>query len=443
MAKITDPDFLNNSPTGEVVITAASRYIALQVTGNLSEDGASLQALYSFLKEEWRTDSNLIKYPFPMEAITPEQFELKNDWNFSGVTTKNLIRDGGWAVKDANGISTEEYMNLTTLGSFYSVGDNAYYQQAAAGSGINTVFNGPVNQAIKIYESGAADERGYFKIFLRGQGETYDSYDLISNQNITALTYKKYALPLSNGADLKISNADAIIATGNPYTGINITYYSSGVERTIGTGTYLFNKIINGYSADKQNIYEKIQYLLRQNSDIDAGTGLVSGKLTSELLEFVGDTLITRDGVFIDNIKSSDINSITFTDISGITRNYPYTSAGTISFNENLKNDASSKYWMYYASVPSGDFGTADAVLVQDSSSLFITGLVSGRSSIDFTFNYDSNNQGGRTAGTDANIVMVGIGLSGAQYVSATSTIARSTSNNISLISVLERNYSN
>lgn len=447
MAKITDPDFLNyySNGTGEVVITPSQLYISLQKTGNLSDDGVTLQSLYSFLKEEWKDNSTLIKYAFPMEAITPEQFELKNGWNFSGTLTKNLIRDGGWAVKDTNGVSSEEYMNLTTLGSFNGTGDTAYYQQSAILGPVSAVYAGAMNQAVQIYASGAGgfDYRNYFKIFLREQGKTYDSYDLLTNQNLSALTYRKYALPLSNGTDLKISASDSFIATGSPYTGIGIVYYSSGIPRTIGSNTYLFNKIISGYNADKQNIYEKIQYQLRQNVDIDGGTGIVTGKLTSELLNFVGDTLVTEDGVFIDNIQSDDINSITFTDISGVERNYPFTSAGTISFNENLRNDLSSKYWMYFTTNPSGNFGTTGAVIVQDKDNFNITGLVNGQSSVSFTFNYDSNTQGGRTAATDAAVTLVAIGLSGAQYVSTQSTITRSISNSISLISTLERNYSN
>ena len=60
-----------------------------------------------------------------------------------------------------------------------------------------------------------------------------------------------------------------------------------------------------------------------------------------------------------------------------------------------------------------------------------------------FTFDYDNNTQGGRTAGTDAAVVVVAIGLNTAQYVSATGTITRATGQNISLVAPLERNYSN
>lgn len=445
MAKITDPDFLNAASTGEVVITPSQLYISLQKTGNLNDEGVSLQALYSFLKEEWRNDTSLIKYPFPMEAITSEQFELKNGWNFSGQLTKNLIRDGGWAVKNGAGISAEEYMNLTTLGSFNSTGDRAYYQQSASLTGTPAVYTDAMNQAVQVYSSGnpAFDYRGYFKIFLREQGKSFDSYNLLSEQGISALTYRKYALPLSNSTDLKISTADSFIATGSPYTGVVVSYYSSGISRTIGSNNYLFNKIISGFSAGKQQIYEKVQYLLRLNSDIDAGTGVQTGALTDELLSFVGDTLVTQQGVFIDNISSSDINSITFTDISGVERNYPFTSAGTISFNTNLQSDASSKYWMYFTTTPGGSFGASNAILVQDGNSANITGMINGQSSVSFTFAYDSNVQGGRTAATDAAVTVVALGLSGAQYTSTESTIERSVSNVVSLVSNLERNYIN
>ena len=442
MAKIIDPDFLNQWV--EVSIDPTGKLIRIAETGNLSTDGVTLQAVYSFLKEEWRTDDTLIKYPFPIEAITPEQFEFINGWDLSGVSSKNLVRDGGWALKDLSNLVSEEYMNLVTLGSFTYTGDIAYYQQIDGGPPTNIVLPGPVNQAIQIYDSGAFNYRDYFKIYLRGQGETYDSYDLLKQQNISELTYKKYALPLSNSTDLNIVEADSFIATGSPYYDINVYYFTTPVERTIGTGTYLFNTVISGQSADKVDIYERVQYLLRQNYNINSGiVPATTGQISDELLNFVGDTLNTTSGVFIDDIQADDINSVTFIDVSGVTRTYPFTSAGSISFNTNLQSDLSSKYWMYFTSVPSGAYGSSGAVIVNDADDIPITGLIEGAASVAFTFDYDSNNQGGRTPPSDAAVTVVAIGLSGAQYVSTTSTIARSVANNISLIATLERNYTN
>jgi hypothetical protein len=72
-----------------------------------------------------------------------------------------------------------------------------------------------------------------------------------------------------------------------------------------------------------------------------------------------------------------------------------------------------------------------------------MNGNVSGQSSITLTFDYDNNVQGGRTAATDASVTAVAIGLSTGQYVKATGLIERSTSNVISLVAALERNYQN
>ena len=62
MALIIDPDNLNQGT--EVVIDTGALTIDLALAGNLSEDGVTLQALYSFLKEEWRTDAT--KIPFAL-----------------------------------------------------------------------------------------------------------------------------------------------------------------------------------------------------------------------------------------------------------------------------------------------------------------------------------------------------------------------------------------
>jgi len=55
----------------------------------------------------------------------------------------------------------------------------------------------------------------------------------------------------------------------------------------------------------------------------------------------------------------------------------------------------------------------------------------------------DGNDQGGRTAGTDADVTIVAIGLDSAQYVLTSGTITRATGQSFSLVAALERNYAN
>lgn len=126
--------------------------------GNLSSDGVTLQALYSFIKEEWKADSTLIPYAFPITAITPEQFELTSGWQFVNDATRKLIRTGGWKEYDVNDDVTEEWTGIITLGTFEdSVNDRAYYQVGTdptdTSAAINFTYNGPVNEPIKVFAS--------------------------------------------------------------------------------------------------------------------------------------------------------------------------------------------------------------------------------------------------------------------------------------------------
>jgi len=458
MAKITDPDLLNQEI--EVQFITGSKTITLNVAGNLSTDGVSLQTLYSFIKEEWSTDNNLIKFPFPMVSITSEQFEFINGWNLTDSTSQYLIRDGGWAVVNpVTGQNSEEWMNVSSLGSFDNPNvDLAYFLQqdeSVVGFGVavptNIQLPGVVNQGVQLYATESYDYRTYFNLYLREQGKTYGFYDLLTEQNLSALTYRKYALPLTNGVDLKISVIDDIITGSAPYTGMDITYYTASQGRTIGAGTYQFDVIIDGNNGTAEQIYEFVQWSLRQTTDIDAD--LVAekrGEIAPELLQFIGDTLRTKTGVYIDNFQAADTNRLQFYDTGSVQRTFPYVAAGNLLFNSNLSSDTSASFKLFFTNddAPGDnlgfDFGTENAIIIKDNSAIDITGLVNGSSSLAFDYDYDNNIQRGSvSSGSDVPFTAVAIGLSTAQYVVTTGTLTRSTANVINFVSSLERNYLN
>ena len=475
MARITDPDSLNQGTEVEF-ITGSPRLIKLNYAGNLeggNENGVTWQALYSFIKEEWRTDDNLVKFPFPVISITTEQFELINGWNLSGSVTdvsasQYLTRDGGWAVVNDQGNNTEEWINLTTLGTFATSSDRAYYYQKLSGSIDDTQFVGPVNQGIRIYTSASADNqnfdyRSFFKIYLREQGKTFGFYDLLDEQNLTTLDYRKFALPLSSTTDLNISASDNQIATTTPYTDMSIKYFDTPFSVDIGGIIRDFHVVISGSQGTKQQIYEFVQYALRQNSDIDSGSDFssVTGSVAEELLEFVGDTLKTKfqnavagdtaisGGVFIEGFRVADTNTITFVDDTNTERTFPFVAAGQILFNNNLSSDSDAIFKLFFTNDAAGDdndrdFGTQNAIIIQDNSSVPITGSVNASSSLDFDYDYDGNVQrGNASSGSDVPFTGVALGLETAQYVVTTGTWTRSVSNTVNFVAALERNYSN
>lgn len=449
MALITDPDDLNQST--EITINTATKEITLTVAGNLSNDGVTGQAFYSFLKEEWKDDATLIPFPFPMVSITPEQFEFVEDWVPANDTTRNLLRSCGWREITAADVVEREYMGIVSLGNIDAT-DTAYYAFSTDTAKTDFDFAGVVNQGIQTFgdsSNGNFDKRSdTLTVYIRAQGKTYASATSTSI-GLTALNYIANRFPLAEETDLKISASDSDIQNNAPYTGMSIRLYPSAQVRTIGGVSYNFGVIIDGNSGTAEEIYEFVQYQLRQSTDIDVDAGQANiGNLQDEMLEFVGDTLKTKlinnadgggGGVYTDDFQANDTNRLVFVDSTGTERTFPFVASGSLVFNTNSSNDSDLVYRMFFTS----GYGSGSAILVDDNDGVDISGTLGGASSVDFTFDYDGNTQGGRTAGTDAAVTVVAIGLDTAQYVSATATISRATGQNISLVAPLERNYSN
>lgn len=475
MALITDPDSLTDGATDngstEVYINTSSKTIKLNTTGNLSTDGVTLKALYSFLKEEWKNDpntKNLPAFPFPMIPITDESFEFVDGWDFVADASRYLIRTAGWTVRNTSGNVTQKWAGIIGLGSIES-NDQLYYYQGS-GSPVNFQLTGQVNQAVQIlkdddgdgnYSEGSDyDRRTSFSMFVREQGQLFGKASL-TDIGVTTMDSIAYRFPISTGTDLKIDTDDTDIkATGtgypadvSPYSGMSITYHATP-QSTAGLtgGPYNFGIVIDGNGQSLQEVYNFVQYALRQNADINSATPpTVTGKIADPLLRYVGDTLYTipatnpeggGTGVFITDFDSNDQNSVIFVDNTGAERTYPYVATLTLSFNDNLVADGSAEYWVYYTTTTNGDdWGESTAILVDDADDNDMVGAISGASVVK-TYDFDGNVQGGRVPPAAPNITAVAIGLTKGQYVRATGTIARSKSNSLALVAPLERNYS-
>jgi hypothetical protein len=474
MPLIIDPDQLTDGATDtgltEAYIDTTTRRIKLNVVGNLSTDGVTLKALYSFLKEEWKNDphtKNLPAFPFPMVPITDESFELVDGWDFEDDTARYLIRTGGWTVRNASGAVIAKWAGVIGLGAI-EADDQLYYYQGPGSTITDVQLTGQVNQAVQIYRDdngdGSADfdYTGNFTIYVREQGQIFGQASL-ADIGVTTMDAIAYRFPLSTSTDLKINTDDTDIkVTGTgfpadvaPYSGMSITYENTPVSRSgLTGGSFNFGITIDGNGGTLQEIYNFVQYALRQDADINADTpSVITGQTSSPLLRYVGDTLYTvpvasnpdggGTGVFIINFDAADLNSVYFVDNTGAERSYPYVATLAISFNSNLVGDGFAKYWVYFTTTPDGDdWGEAAAILVDDASAADMTGDIVG-TSVTRTYDFDGNTQGGRVPPAEPAITAVAIGLTTGQYVRATGVIARSKANAIALVAPLERNYAN
>jgi hypothetical protein len=237
-------------------------------------------------------------------------------------------------------------------------------------------------------------------------------------------------------------------------------------EYEIGSGEfYAFNRIIDANQGTNQQVYEFAQFRLRSGEDINDDVllhnyGWVSGEIAKELLNFVGTTLVTQPGVYIDDYNSNFVNAMEFYDITAGTgasygldnedvpntstkRTFPFTAAGTITFSQNLVDDTDGQFWMYFLNAGGNEYNTENAIIVNDANDLPISGEINSTSR-NFDFNYTTNVQGGRTPDTDADIVIVAIGKESAEYVLVENLIiSEATGLSFIVTAPDERNYSN
>ena len=443
MAKITSRASL--SVGTELTINETARTFTLNEAGNLvAKDGVTLQALYSKFADLWTT-TTYQDSPFPMNAIDALSGQYYfgvdaggnyNGWKPANDATRNMLRDGGWREYSSAGVLNREYAGFVGLGAI-NTGAQPYYILNASDAPTNFPFADQFNVGVQVYgdaANGDFDKRTYAKTYCREYGKKYKDSVLADTGKAATGAFLVNFL-ISNEDDLKIQANDAAM-TGAPYDGITVSYYSTNQNRLIGGANYPFRIIVDGNGATLEQIYTKIQYLLRQNSDINTAgdAGSVTGKTAASLLSFVGDTLVTSTGVYIDNIQSADSNRIEFYDQNGVKRTNPYTAAGALSFNAALVG-AGSSYRLFF----SADYGTASAVTVKNASGVDIAGIISA-SPIPFDFDYDGDTLGG-TAGTDKAVTLIGIRPGSGKFAVATGTLTRSKAISLSLVGEADRAY--
>lgn len=325
-----------------------------------------------------------------------------------------------------------------------------------------------------------------FTTRIRVFGKTYDQ-STFTAIGVTTATNQVYRFPLSEAtdnviSDLGVSEANAGGAAA-PYDDMTIAYFSTGQSRSGFTevmgdgGTTNFSVIIDGDVSEAQQdgggaataeqIYAFVQAALAKATDINDGAGAaavtVIGQLAEPLLSIAstGNTLqsialtdgtnpggSTGEGVYVDSFASADKNRVSFIDDDGDNRTFPLTVVLTLNFNANITGDNDAIYKMFFTNDDAGDntgrdFGTIDAIVVQDDTNTDISGGPGSiPSQVTKNYAYDLNQQrGAASTSTDAPVTIVAIGLSTAQYVVATGTITN-TGLTASLVAALERNFS-
>lgn len=333
-------------------------------------DGVTLQAIYSFGKEEWRVDSlvtdltpeyndDLIRHEFPFEAITSEQFEVgggtsHDNWNWFNSYTRKKVRTAGWAEKTRTGTGDlARETGVITLGSLDADAQVYYQQTSVITPKADFTFLGPVNEALRIYTDASADNTPeddfttFLKLFVRKKGRTYAG-STIADIGVTTIQTIVNRFPLSHVVDAAITKTDAEILGTNLYrfatTPVDILVTGTQTDGdTLAVDSTTFEALSAGFQADGvvpgdilhitggtaavQGYYEitavgsATQLTIREAESVTGNdftfntgfqadeTSLAFAVYSSVLVPAPGDTTIRDTGVLIDETATGLVDA--------------------------------------------------------------------------------------------------------------------------------------
>lgn len=193
---------------------------------------------------------------------------------------------------------------------------------------------------------------------------TWSAVDGTAPGGASVLTSTNGEIPVSPAYD-----GGTLFITSGPNEGDTYPIVSTTATTVTVTGTIPVQTANSFYlqratpvTATRQQIYEKIQFQLRQAADINsAGSGgVVTGKTADALAQFIGADLIFGrvapvnpegggSGVTVIGFDANDTNNLFFNDNTNTEYNYPFVAAGNILVNSNAVDDAGpAEYVMFY-----------------------------------------------------------------------------------------------
>jgi hypothetical protein len=193
----------------------------------------------------------------------------------------------------------------------------------------------------------------------------------------SVLSNRLFTFGLANSQDLDITAVDGTITGSSPWNGMSIGYFAAPVSRGDGLGggdgllvggPYDFGIIVDANTGDNgtnTEVYEFVQYSLRQSADIDSEGGETAiGKTMDGLMRFVGPTLQVGStdgglsfprnpdgggsGVYINYLNGESANDTVYYDNLGILRSAPLSVAVTLDFNDTLIDDTVAEYTLFF-----------------------------------------------------------------------------------------------
>lgn len=292
-------------------------------------------------------------------TVTRAAPTVTEGYAFAGAGDTITRNDGGNYITDGYKVGSRAIVKLAE-----DAGNNGTYVCTTVAAGVLTVENTDgtaVSFTLNTDDNTATidlDNRFSFSLKLRPRdddalGKSFAQQSL-GDALATQLSNRAFVFGLGCVEDANITNTDAVVSA----YGVTITFHST--PQSLGGATLVggardFGIVIDGNAKTATEIYEAVQYALRQLTDIDNDADTHIGRMIDGLVRFNGSVLEFGSvngglsfptnpdgggsGVFCSNVAAADANNVKFFDNLGVLRSNQETIAVTLDANDTLNND--------------------------------------------------------------------------------------------------------
>lgn len=354
-------------------------------------EAITLQALYSYVWDQWGDDDDLPAAAFPFLPQGGARLGLINGWTLAGGSLAYLSGAGLEAL-DESLEQTARWANLATVGS-PGTGVQLYYSQNGGAATEFSTAEG-IDELVDVTVATTS-----LVIYARAQGRTYAQVDVNEASGDAVLDATRYPVALITVVDDAVQDSDATVATEAPYTGMTVSYEDPAVERTLNGVTETFNVVVDANGGSHLEAHTFLQWYLRQPANL----------LRAPMTTVSGGVVTTAQGVFIDGLGSG-ADSVVFTGLGGEQLAQPALATVTIRFASELIGGAF-RVWTAASFAAGSPVAVVDAGgnVVHDDLEVPGGGVV--------TFSYDHAEEG------DLEIIVQAINPGSGRFSAATGTI--------------------
>jgi hypothetical protein len=352
----------------DINVTAFDKtYQFIEANGLDFQDGVKGLTFASWVVDLWDA-SDLDIYPSVFKSIEPRAKSLAsiNGWKPHDTDTINSVRGTALEIRPtATGDATQIYAlwksgDLHNVGDRQTTGDQFYFwpsSDAEITAPTSAVMKGSIDQLFLIYDADGADNRF-------SNGVTWFTRCAEPLKTIVMQEHEvNYAeiMPVSaaNALDPKLTVSDA---SGAPYNNIVFTNDTLDYSGDVDGVNYNFDYLINAASETNEVVHNRVNWLLRQPTDINTGdAGVMRGDKQWPITTFTGD-IFTVQGYLL-NYVAAQRNNLRLVDTGSNTRQWPTIYSLTIT-SPSLAIGGT------FSLIHANTYGASGAVYLQDESAV-------------------------------------------------------------------------